>query len=164
MLVKKRVQTPAEVTQLLPELQEIWQEVFTPIIGAEQVTYMLQTYQSKENILAEIARGVEYYLLFNQEKVVGYTAFDFQGEQLYLSKIYLKAASRGQGLSSELFAWYEEVARKAGIKKLYLRVNQHNQQAVAVYQHKGFQLIKTQVDEIGVGFVMEDYIFEKSLD
>lgn len=163
-LTKKAVTTSAEIAAFHPLVVAIWQEVFTPIIGEEQVAYMLATYQSPATILTEIQQGVNYFTLYQGTKLVGYTAYEEEEDSLYLSKLYLLAELRGQGYSSALFDWYEALAKATGKGQLRLRVNQGNQRSIAVYQHRGFQLVCEDYADIGAGFVMNDYIFEKKID
>lgn len=163
MLDKKLVTTQEDVATLMPVIQEIWSEVFVPIIGQDQVTYMLATYQSQATIEKEIAEGVQYYLLYLEGEVVGYSAFAYEEDAFYISKIYLKQSLRGQGHSSALFQWFEELAKEKNLPKLRLKVNQGNERAINVYKHKGFDLVHNQVVDIGEGFVMEDFVFEKEL-
>lgn len=160
-LTKQEVKTEEEVKQLHPLIEEIWGEVFTPIIGGEQVDYMLHTYQSEANIQQEIAEGAKYYLLLEEDIPVGYTAYELQEDALYISKIYLKSDLRGKGYSSDIFAWFEEIAKEKGLSRLYLRVNKENTRAIQVYEHKGFEITEKKVSDIGHGFVMDDYIFTK---
>lgn len=161
MPVEKRpVKTSAEIEALFPVVEKIWQEVFTPIIGAQQVAYMMAHYQSIAAITAEINAGAHYFLLVKDGQAVGYTAYEETPEQIYLSKIYLSADSRGQGLSTDVFDWYEELA--CG-KKLHLNVNQGNERAIAVYEHRGFKRVGERYVEIGEGYIMNDYIYEKDL-
>lgn len=162
-LTKKAVETAAEIKALHPLIEEIWGEVFTPIIGEEQVDYMLHTYQSEANIQQEIADGAKYFLLLDKETPVGYTAYELQADALYISKLYLKSDLRGKGYSSSVFAWFEEVAKAQGLSKLYLRVNKENTRAMQVYEHKGFEITQTKVSDIGHGFVMDDFIYTKKL-
>ncbi|WP_438763660.1 GNAT family N-acetyltransferase [Enterococcus sp. AZ194] len=162
-LEKHAVKTNDEVDALYAVIKEIWPEVFTPIIGADQVAYMLRTYQSPENILSEIKRGANYFVLKEGNVSVGYTAYEVKEEAVYISKIYLNDSVRGKGYSSALFDWYEEVAQENHKNKLYLRVNQENAQAIAVYEHKGFINKGVLVSPIGEGFEMTDFIFEKEI-
>ncbi|MBK0348497.1 GNAT family N-acetyltransferase [Aerococcaceae bacterium zg-ZJ1578] len=160
MLVLKTVETQTDIAQLYAIISEIWPEVFTPIIGEKQVAYMLQHYQSIEAIKMELAQGANYYLITLKDEVVGYTAYENQGERLYLSKLYIKQAYRGKGLMSQLFDWYEQLGKG---KTLYLNVNQGNELAIQVYEHRGFQRVGERYVEIGEGYVMNDYIYELSL-
>lgn len=159
-LLKIPVKSPDEVNELFHVVQEIWQEVFTPIIGKEQVTYMLKNYQSIENIQSEINNQAKYFLLSYEGEAVGYTAYEETNEHIYISKLYLSSNLRGKGLTSSIFNWYEELG--AG-KKLHLNVNQGNELAIAVYEHRGFSRVGERYVEIGEGYIMNDYIYEKEL-
>lgn len=159
-LKKIPVKTDQEVTQLFSVVQNIWQEVFTPIIGSKQVDYMLKNYQSIENIQSEIAQDAHYFLLTYQDKFVGYTAYEESEEQIYISKLYLDSTLRGKGLTSDIFNWYEELAKG---KKLHLNVNQGNELAIAVYEHRGFKRVGERYVDIGEDYVMNDYIYEKEI-
>ncbi len=43
--------------------REIWTEHYIPIIGEQQVGYMLARYQSKQAVKEQIASGVLYFLI-----------------------------------------------------------------------------------------------------
>lgn len=161
MLIRTAVQTLDEISDLFPVVEEIWREVFTPMIGPEQVDYMLIHYQSIPVIEKEIAAGAHYFGLRWQGELVGYTAYELKDDCiLYISKLYIKQAYRGKGLMAEIFKWYDDLAQ-TWQRKQQLRVNQANQNALAVYQHRGFTIVKEQRVAIGEGFVMTDYVLEK---
>ena len=44
----------------------IWAEHYTPIIGADQVIYMLDKFQSVDAIKKQILEGSEYYVLTHE--------------------------------------------------------------------------------------------------
>ena len=63
------VKNEKDLAVLMPLLKEIWAEVFTPIIGADQVAYMLANYQSQANIEDEMKNGAHsrvYHLIFRK--------------------------------------------------------------------------------------------------
>lgn len=157
-MVELKPVTTEELDLLMPLVREIWTEVFIPIIGSDQVDYMLANYQSKENIQEELKNGAQYLLIYYKNKPVGYTAYENKLEYLYLSKLYLHQSTRGKGLSSQVFNWYENLAKG---RKLHLNVNQGNERAIAVYEHRGFEKIGERYVDIGQGFVMDDFIYEK---
>lgn len=51
---------------------EIWREHYVPIIGEAQVNYMLDKFQSPRAIASQIKEGASYYLVYMNEKAVGY--------------------------------------------------------------------------------------------
>lgn len=141
-------------------VKDIWPEIYTPIIGTEQVNYMLETYQSLENIQKEIAQGDQYFILMADDQPVGYTAYRASSDEIYLSKLYLSERTRGQGYGKQVFACYDQLA--AG-KKIRLNVNKYNQRAIAVYEHQGFQCVEACQNDIGQGYIMDDYVYLKDL-
>jgi len=160
----KAITTKEAVAELLPLVETIWREVFPPIIEEAQIEYMLQNYQSQDNIWGEINNGVQYYFITEENtRYVGYLAFELREECLFISKIYLIQTARGKGLSSEIFDWLEETALNHGKDRLQLRVNRSNTRAIEVYLHKGFVITHSGISDIGGGFVMDDYYFEKVL-
>jgi len=157
------IKTAVEIERLVELIQEIWPEVFIPIIGKEQVDYMLVHYQGKDVITAEIESGVRYFFIEDNGQPIGYFAYFLEGDTLAISKVYLTKAMRGQGLSSKVFAYFEEVARNEKKGKLSLHVNRNNQQAVAVYLHRGFTIAQTVDQPLGDKFFLNDYTMEKKL-
>lgn len=98
-MLEKVAVTEKELDELVEVIHEVWPEAFTPIIGHKQVTYMLETYQSKEQIEKECAAGVNYFLLKLKERTIGYTAYEKMGSSIYLSKLYILQEVRGKGLT-----------------------------------------------------------------
>lgn len=157
---KKKVETQNDIQALYPVVVEIWQEWFTPIIGAKQVDFMLHNYQSEKNIADEIKSGVHYFALIQENEIIGYTAYEIKNEVIYISKLYIKKQFRGQGLMRHIFDWYDSLSKALNFRQ-QLRVNRDNAQSVAIYEHRGFKIVATKDDEIGQGFIMNDYILEK---
>jgi len=160
----KEIKTSAQIELLVELIQEIWPEVFIPVIGKEQVDYMLVHYQGKDIITAEIERNVRYFFIEDNDKPIGYFAYSPEEDHLAISKVYLKKEFRGQGLSSKIFAYFEEVAHNEKKEKLSLRVNRNNKQAVEVYLHRGFKITKIVDQPLGDRFFLNDYVMEKKVE
>jgi GNAT superfamily N-acetyltransferase len=159
----KEVKTAEEIDCLVELVQEIWPEVFIPIIGREQVDYMLVHYQGKDVITAEIEQGVWYFLIEDFGSPIGYFAYSLEEDHLLVSKVYLKKEFRGLGLSSKVFSYFEKIARNNKKEKLFLHVNRSNKQAVEVYLHNGFKIAKTVDQPLGDRFFLNDYWMERVL-
>lgn len=160
ILERVELKNEADVVTVMPVIDSIWREVFTPIIGEHDVDYMLENYQSVPVILAEMAAGNRYFALMLDNMIVGYTAYKVEEDHIYVSKLYILDDFRGQGYMRKIFEWYDEMAKRKGLKQK-LKVNQGNERAIAVYKHLGFELIAEQHVDIGGGVVMDDFIFEK---
>jgi GNAT superfamily N-acetyltransferase len=159
----REVKSAAEIETLLELIQEIWPEVFVPLIGKDQVDYMLVHYQGREALVKEIERGVRYFLVEHDRAAAGYFAYFLEDDRLFISKIYLKKSHRGRGMASKIFLYFEELARKNQKGKLFLHVNRFNTKAVEVYLHRGFEIVKTVDEPLGGKFFLNDYWMEKKL-
>ncbi len=155
----------AEIIAKLAE--EIWNEYFTPIIGKQQVAYMLRTMQSKEAIArAVFEEGYRYDLATTEEgEPVAYCGFcaERKVRQLFLSKLYVKQSERKKGLAGKLLRRAVAYAKELDLDSIYLTVNKQNDLAIQVYRHMGFVRKGEQEKAIGGGFVMDDYIYQLSL-
>ncbi|MDR1144299.1 MAG: GNAT family N-acetyltransferase [Spirochaetaceae bacterium] len=159
----REVKDAGEIELLLGLIQEIWPEVFTPLIGKEQVDYMLVHYQGKDAIAKDIEQGIRYFLVEHDGGHIGYFAYSLEDDRLFISKIYLKKSCRGLGLSSKIFRYFEDLARNNQKEKMFLHVNRNNRKAVEVYLHRGFEIVKTVDEPLGEKFFLNDYWMEKKV-
>ena len=83
--------------------------------------------------------------------------------RVFLSKIYLDSASQQQGLGKIMLAQVVEFAESKAARAIYLTVNKHNEKAISFYERNGFVRVQEAVFEIGNGYVMDDYIYQKNL-
>ena len=141
----------------------IWTEHYTPIIGSEQVTYMLQKFQSAQAIQDQIRQGVSYFLTIDAAVVAGYFSFKKENETLFLSKFYVLKELRGLGIGKKALSYIQQEAVLRGCTNISLTVNKNNIHAIKAYEKMGFRKIDSVVTAIGNGFVMDDYIMEYSL-
>lgn len=158
------VHTPDEINQVAALADLIWNECYTDLIGPEQVRYMVDTIQSAGPIQKQIQNdGYLYYIFIFEGTQAGYLALQPKEGKLFLSKVYLKKEHRGKGLSKEIFAFAHAVAAEKGCSAVWLTVNRGNDQAIAAYQKLGYTTVREQVADIGQGYVMDDFVMEKSL-
>ncbi|MBT8209271.1 MAG: GNAT family N-acetyltransferase [Eudoraea sp.] len=141
----------------------IWHEHYTPIIGAAQVTYMVNNFQSAEAIAKQVKEGVQYYIIFYNAHPAGYFAFEKKNKELFLSKFYVQKEHRGKGIGK---AAMELVTREGNFlecSQITLTVNKHNTGAIRAYEKLGFHNLGGVVQDIGQGFVMDDFLLIKTL-
>ncbi len=141
----------------------IWKEHYTPIIGAAQVDYMLERFQSAGAIAGQVKGGMHYFLIREGSLPVGYLAFEIRGRELFLSKIYLLRSHRGLGLGRDAMAFISGKAREMGCTQIALTVNRHNHHSIEAYTKMGFRNAGPVVTDIGGGFVMDDYRMVKAV-
>lgn len=144
--------------ELIAQLADaIWREHYTPIIGEGQVTYMLERFQSADAIGEQVRAGMRYFLLYHEKEPAGYFAYEKRGQELFLSKIYVLHALRGRGLGKSAMQFVADRARQLHCKKIALTVNKFNAGSIASYQRMGFRLGPAIRQDIGGGFIMDDY-------
>lgn len=159
-----RVATREYIQETARLADEIWHEHYPQIIGVQQVEYMIQKFQSVEAITRQIDSGaLVYFLLFFNQRPEGYMAVQLQKNELFLSKLYIRAEQRGHGIARKAIEFIKGMAADNCIKRISLTVNKENTIAIKAYEHLGFKNEKAVVTDIGEGYVMDDYIMVLSL-
>jgi GNAT superfamily N-acetyltransferase len=105
--------------------------------------------------------GYRYFFLVKNGAPIGYTGIKAEDGKLFLSKLYIRKAERGNGYASMAFSFLESLCRAEHLSAIWLTVNRYNSDTIAVYKKKGFVTVREQVADIGGGYVMDDYIMEK---
>ena len=155
---------PVKASIISDLAEEIWREHYTPIIGAEQVEYMLKKYQSAEQILTDISENEYIYCIASEtqnDKPIGYSAVAPQESRLFLSKLYVLKEYRGRGVATALLDEAITLCRhEYKFDSIILTVNKNNKDAIAAYNKMGFITVRELVTDIGAGFYMDDYQME----
>ncbi len=156
------VSTSEQVKTVAKMADEIWHEWFPSIISIGQIDYMLEKFQSEQAISEQLANdGYRYFIIMNGGEYIGYTAVRPESDgRLFLSKIYIKKDFRGKGFGRAVFEFLKDFSRKNGYSAIWLTVNKHNDDSIAVYKKCGFRVIGEGVTDIGGGYVMDDYFFQ----
>lgn len=163
-MTKLKIVTEKEVALLCRLAKEIWEEHYVKMIGQAQVDFMLEKFHSKEIILTGINQGDLWAILWENENPLGYLMLQLSTDKIYLSKIYLKKASRGKAYGKLMMDFVKDYAIEKGKSAIYLNVNKQNTASIAFYEKYGFTKSGEGVFEIGNGFVMDDFIYELKLD
>lgn len=154
-----RVVTTAQIADTAKLAAEIWREHYTPIIGAEQVAYMLDKFQSPEAIRKQIDKNeLVYYLIYLNHCPTGYFAVQARTDEIFLSKLYVAKASRKLGLATRAIDFIKNIAADNCLKRIALTINKNNKKSLSVYESLGFKNEKSVVTDIGNGFYMDDFL------
>ena len=158
----ERVETPAQIAAVARLAREIWTAHYVPIVGQGQVDYMLGKFQSEPAIARQLSsEGYEYYLA----PELGYLALvpnPAAGTAL-LSKIYVKRDTRRTGQGRAMIEFAEHRCRELKCRKLWLTVNKHNTGSIAFYERLGFRITGPLLQDIGNGYVMDDWRMAKTI-
>lgn len=160
-----KIESKKEIASLAQLASDIWHEYFVTIISKEQINYMMEKFQSVPALTDQITnQGYEYYFMTSQGDPMGYLGIKQDAGKLFLSKFYIQKEHRGKGYASQAMELLVEMCRKRNLGAIWLTVNRHNASTIAVYEKKGFRIIRTQVADIGNGFVMDDFVMEKEIE
>ena len=156
--------TDDQLRRIAAIADSIWHEYFPCILTEGQIDYMVEKFCSfnamKKNIAEE---GYSYCFIKKNGADMGYTAYKTDGDRLFLSKLYLFKEERGKKYAKAAFELLKDIARKKGMKAVWLTVNKHNDSTIAAYKAMGFETIGEGVADIGNGYVMDDYYMEYKL-
>lgn len=157
------VHSKQQIADVANLAREIWQEHYLPIVGQEQIDYMLEKFQCERAITKQLADRYEYYSVAYNGCNTGYMAVvsNVSESSLMISKIYVRKSDRSCGLGKQILEFVEELCRQRRIKKIWLTVNKHNRHSIEWYSRMGFTNTGPIVQDIGGGFVMDDFKMEK---
>jgi len=159
--MKIRPASDADLETISALAGRIWRAHYPSILSSEQIEYMLRWMYDVGQLRSEMARGVVYQLLLEEERPLGFCAYEEFPGYLKLHKLYLLATEHGRGLGSMMLRQVEDEARRRGLAKVVLGVNRFNEKAIRAYRRNGYLIRELLKTEIGEGFVMDDYIMEK---
>lgn len=156
----KLIKTDEEINALVSLADEIWHEAFSSLLTVSQINYMLDKFLSAEAVKESVKTGYEYYFLRDEDQILGFTAIcPKEDGTLFLSKLYIKKEYRGKGYLKSSFDFLKDYAKSKELKCIWLTVNKHNDRAIAAYKKMGMDIIRSEITDIGSGFVMDDYVF-----
>ncbi|MDR1537247.1 MAG: GNAT family N-acetyltransferase [Clostridiales bacterium] len=156
-----KIVAAGEEVRIVAELaQSIWSSHYAHILEAEQISYMIEKYQSPEIIKEQInSGGYVYYLAYWDGKPAGYCGVVANASErsVFLSKIYVGEGFRRRGIARSFIKRFIFDNEKDGINHIWLRVNKRNAGSIEAYKKLGFEISQSVVQEIGSSFVMDDY-------
>ena len=149
------------IKQLASLAKEIWFEYWPGTLSNEQIEYMVKKFQSQKAIQNQIDNeNYTYYFINVNNENAGYFGVSDKKEYLFLSKIYIKKSYRHKGIGTKVFNEIIKITKSINLNKIRLTVNKHNINSINAYNKWGFKTIDSVVENIGNGFVMDDYIME----
>lgn len=162
----RKVTNNSDVLIIQKLAYEIWNAHYVPIIGQNQVDYMLEKFQSFEAISKQLRTDFDYYIFSNNFKPAGYLGLvsETKSNKLMISKIYIKKNERGSGFGVKLLNFTINYAKKNGFKTVWLTVNKNNTNSINWYHKFGFITTDSVKMNIGNDYIMDDFVLELTID
>ncbi len=85
------------------------------------------------------------YLIYNDDKIAGYFiltfvfSFEYQGRLAFLDELYITKLYRGSGIGNKTLQFIVGLTNELNIKKMYLEVENHNENAQKLYLANDFE-------------------------
>lgn len=143
--------------------KEVFTDYYLDLLGIEQCNYMTELFLSESAIRKLMDKGAVFRLLYEDDKIIGFTEYIKEENRVFLSKLYLDKNYRHKGYGRILFDDCVRYTKDNNLDKIYLTVNKYNTPSFEIYKHLGFKVIDSVVSDIGNGYVMDDYVMELSL-
>jgi GNAT superfamily N-acetyltransferase len=149
--------TITDVEKIADLAKIIWQKHYPPIIGQEQVDYMLQKMYDHESLLNQINdKGQQFYFIINKTETMGFLSVtNEKNDRWMLNKFYVLEDNAGKGLGTLVI---EELKKMIKPKKIRLTVNRNNFKSINFYFKNGFRIDTVAQFDIGEGYIMDDFI------
>ena len=148
-----------------PLAKEIWNEAYKDLLSQDQIDYMIDMMYSNEKINEGIANGDVWEILKVDNVPSGYLHYKLDEDNtVFLSKIYLKESNQTKGIGQLMLNRVVDYAKEKGAKAVHLTVNKHNAKAIRFYEKNGFKNMESKTFDIGNGYIMDDFIFQKNIN
>ena len=142
-----------------------WPVAYGKILSDAQLQWMLANFYSDKSLQQNIDDNHLFYILENDNVALGFFAVEhhYKNEATSrLHKLYLNPETQTKGFGKKILGFIEAQCLQNSAKTLSLNVNKFNK-AVGFYEKMGFEIVRSEVIEIGNGFFMDDFQMEKQI-
>lgn len=146
--------------------KEVWPIAYGAILSQEQLDYMMEMMYSVPSLQLQANSKKHRFILAKEDEMVfGFASYEFnynKKPKTKIHKIYILPSQQGKGIGKQLIDFIVNEAKARHQKGLILNVNKKNI-AIRFYEAIGFDISFEEVIDIGNGYVMDDYVMEKSI-
>jgi len=155
---------PDDVFAIASLARTTWLDAYAEIISPEQIDYMLAQRYGHARLRADIEDPQKWLHQAHVGGILaGFAACEIYKGEFKIDKLYIHPAMQRKGVGAALIEHAAAIAREQGFAAMILAVNKQNEQAIHAYTQYGFRVRDKTVTDIGGGFVMDDYVMEKTL-
>jgi len=154
--------TTEDIPMIRELTMQVWPQTYTPILGHEQVAYMLNLFYNPESLTKQMTEmGHRFIICYNAEQPVAFASWSETEPLIFkLHKIYILPGQQGKGVGKAMLEHIMQEITTRGATALRLNVNIYNLSAKAFYEKTGFKHLKDEDIDIGGGYFMNDHVLE----
>ncbi len=152
--------TAADIPTISALANAIWPLAYKDILAAEHIENMLARIYAPESLQAEMDAGHRFFLAYENNTPVAYASAYKAENTIWLKKLYVHPAHKGQGIGAALLEAVTQPHFPAA--QIQLLVNKNNTPAQKFYAKNGF----TQTGETPVqmgDFQFIDFIYSRPI-
>lgn len=157
--------TTADVPLIQSLTETIWRPTYKDILTPEQIEYMIDLMYSTASLTRQMNElHHQFVLLYDGERPIGFASYSTTDTPgiFKLHKIYLDYGYQGKGVGRFFIHAVIDRVKAAQGHILELDVNRYNK-ARFFYEKQGFIIVKEKDTDIGKGYLMNDYVMQKTL-
>lgn len=129
--------------KIIPSKKEDFEDIIEIEYQVNKRRYKYESKKQVENILKEFFNKTSFFILKEQNEIIGYISLkklNNVGEILFIA---VKTKYQGKGQGSRLINFAEDYFNKLDCKRIILEVLSSNYDAINFYNYHGFNIIKT---------------------
>lgn len=144
-----------------------WEKTYKEILSPAQSEYMLDMMYSDEALNKQFQNKQKFVLLRddNTHECFGFVSFEYNykdSKKTKIHKLYVLPSNHRSGFGKSLIEYVASTACQHGDVSITLNMNRFNR-SHGFYTKMGFSIVGEEDINIGNGYLMEDYIFEKKI-
>lgn len=160
-----RLAEKLELPRIAEIAEPVWHEHYTPIIGKDQVEYMLQNMYSADALIKQNSEGQIFYFITENKQEIGFIAISKKSEgQWFLHKFYIGMNFQNLHIGGKVIDEMSALMKADDTSnkiELRLTVNRKNFKSINFYFKHGFTIETVADFDIGNGYFMNDFIMKK---
>jgi GNAT superfamily N-acetyltransferase len=161
-----RPATTADIPTIRSIAHAAWPVAYAGILSPAQLDYMLELMYSEAALWDQLTiHGHRFLLAERNSAAIGFASHETNPggtSRTRLHKLYVLPERQGTGAGKALLDAVEHAASNSGDAFVEFNVNKYNP-ALAFYEGQGYTILRSEVNDIGQGFVMDDHVMEKHL-
>ena len=156
---KVRKAPPEDVVGIRDVATKAWYNTYLNIYAAKTVNELLAASYNEQHLLKRLEDQL-FLVVEEDENIIGFANFIY-GTELYLSAHYVTPVSQHHGYGTDLLE--QGIAQfKDQYDEIFLEVDNKNDEAMAFYKHKGFEVVRS-YEHVMYGETMDLALMRKKL-